>query len=70
MEKMNVRRWLYGLIDDSGTKHREVIHAASKGHAKTIIETRCKNESPLVDSSGHKMKALHAKRLGRIVCME
>ena len=70
MKKMNVRRWLYGLIDDGGTKQREVIHAASKEHAKAIIKTRIENEVPLVDRSGTKLKALHAKRLGRIVCMD
>lgn len=66
--EMNVRRWLYGFIDQDGTKHKEEIRAASKRHAARIIATRIKNNSPLVDRSGFKMKACHAKRIGRIVC--
>lgn len=67
---MNVRRWLYDLIDDGGTKHREVIHAASKSHARDIARTRCKNNAPLIDRTGAPLKACHAKLYGRIVCID
>ena len=70
MKKINVRRWLYGLIDTEGTKHREVIYAASKNHARAIIETRIEKNAPLVDRTGHVTKDFHAKRDGRIVCMD
>jgi hypothetical protein len=68
MLKMNVRRWRYSFIDNSGHLKGETIRAASKVHARKIIKDRCDYKRPLIDSTGKPMKSCHDYQVGKTKC--